>query len=355
MTAADALRPHFAAIEARAAALDATAAFPSEDIALLRSLGLPAIPLPAALGGHGAGTTPEGAAEIFELLRLLGRANMSLGRLFEAHVNVARLVLQYGTPVQHRAFASACHAGALYGLWVTDPPNQVLTRAAGHLVGVKGPGSGAGHLRHALVTVTEQAVTRMALIELTGAEPIDPIGTRLHGMRASANGTIHLDGTPLPDTAFIGADGDYLREPTLSTGAWRAMAVALGGLDALVDSVRVQLRRRSHAAAPLQQARFGEMLIAQETARLWTREAGQCAEHGTAAIPDQVATVNLARIAVESACLDAMRHAQRALGLAAFVQPNPVERLLRDLATYLRQPAPDDVLTEAARHALAQP
>ena len=94
------------------------------------------------------------------------------------------------------------------------------------------------------------------------------------------------------------------------------------------------------------------MLIAQETARLWTARAAEIAEHGTAPVPDQVAYVNLARIAVEAACLDAMRHAQRALGLAAMVAPHPAERLLRDLATYLRQPAPDMVLTEAAAHAL---
>jgi hypothetical protein len=43
-----------------------------------------------------------------------------------------------------------------------------------------------------------------------------------------------------------------------------------------------------------------------------------------------------------------MRLAQRSLGLAAFFQPSPIERLMRDLGTYLRQPAPDEALTEAA-------
>ena len=62
--------------------------------------------------------------------------------------------------------------------------------------------------------------------------------------------------------------------------------------------------------------------------------------------------MNLARIAVEHACLDAIRHAQRAIGLGAFLTTNPLERLVRDLSTYLRQPAPDAVLTEAAQHGL---
>ena len=55
------------------------------------------------------------------------------------------------------------------------------------------------------------------------------------------------------------------------------------------------------------------------------------------------------------ASLDAIRHVQRSLGLAAFLRPSPVERVGRDLATYLRQPAPDAVLTEAAAHVLARP
>jgi alkylation response protein AidB-like acyl-CoA dehydrogenase len=58
--------------------------------------------------------------------------------------------------------------------------------------------------------------------------------------------------------------------------------------------------------------------------------------------------VNLARVAVESAALEIIRLVQRSLGLSAFLQTNPVERLMRDLAIYLRQPATDEALTEAA-------
>ena len=71
--------------------------------------------------------------------------------------------------------------------------------------------------------------------------------------------------------------------------------------------------------------------------------------------PDEVAaTVNLARIAVEHAALDAMRLVARSLGLSAFVAPDPIERIGRDLATYLRQPAPDETLTEAAAWLICQ-
>ena len=70
--------------------------------------------------------------------------------------------------------------------------------------------------------------------------------------------------------------------------------------------------------------------------------------------PDMaVAYVNLARLAVERAALDVLEHTHRSIGLAGFLRTHPVERLSRDLATYLRQPAPDRALAQAAAYVLA--
>ena len=61
----------------------------------------------------------------------------------------------------------------------------------------------------------------------------------------------------------------------------------------------------------------------------------------------------LAIRAQERAGLDVLERAQRSVGLAGFLQTHPLERLMRDLATYLRQPGPDRALTHAAAHVLA--
>ena len=53
---------------------------------------------------------------------------------------------------------------------------------------------------------------------------------------------------------------------------------------------------------------------------------------------------------MEAAGLDIIRLVQRSLGLTAFRAGTLIELLLRDLATYLRQPAPDIILDEAAAH-----
>ncbi len=60
--------------------------------------------------------------------------------------------------------------------------------------------------------------------------------------------------------------------------------------------------------------------------------------------------VNLARIAAETATLNAIGIVQRGLGMAAFRDGTLTALLFRDLAIYLRQPAPDETLTEAATH-----
>jgi alkylation response protein AidB-like acyl-CoA dehydrogenase len=343
------------AMQCRAEALDRDAAFPEQDMAALREAGVLAAPVPRRLGGLGAGTEPSGTALLAEVLRLLGQGNLAVGRLFEAHVNALRLVTHYGTAAQAQRAAAGALAGDLFGLWVTDPPGQSLRRADSRLSGRKGPCSGAGYCARAVVTVETPDGTRMALVALGGAEPVAGLPGALQGMRAASNGTVDLTGVAAPDDALIGVSGDYLREPELSCGAWRTTAVTLGGLDALVEAARTQLARRGHQGTPMQQARFGQLLIAQETARLWTLRAAEVAEQdGPASPADRVAYVNLARVAVEAACLDALRLAQRSLGLAAFVRPNPVERLSRDLGTYLRQPAPDAVLLEAGAHGLAK-
>ena len=324
-------------MQARAPALDTEEAFPGPDIAALTEAGL----LEASY------TEP---LPLHAVLRLLGAGNLSVGRLFEAHVNAALLVARYGTSAVQAQHRRDVVSGHLFGLWVTDrgPP---VTRRDGILHGSKGPCSGAGHVTRALITVDGPDGTRMALLD-PGSCPILPLSKVLTGMRASMNGVIQLDGHPLESSALFGQPGDYLREPMLSTGAWRTSAVTLGGLDALLTATASQLRQKGHADALLQQDRFGRLLIAQETARLWTERAALYSENAAIPVPDRVAYVNLARIAVETACLDAMQLVQRALGLAAFIKPNPVERILRDLSVYLRQPAPDAVLTEAGLHGL---
>jgi alkylation response protein AidB-like acyl-CoA dehydrogenase len=201
----------------------------------------------------------------------------------------------------------------------------------------------------------ERRDAQMLVLPLGNGETVTGLPSPLAGMRAAVTGAVDFSGCETSADRILGQVGDYLREPDFSAGAWRGSAVALGGLITLVDYALAQLQASGRIDSPHTQARIGQAMIARETSRMWVRRAGRAGEDVTAAEGYRVATVGLGRIAVESACLDAMRCVQRSLGLSAFGQGNPVELVCRDLATYLRQPAPDQTLTDAARWFVAHP
>lgn len=240
-------------IAGRAAALDSAPAFPAEDMAELHRAGLLLAPLPEALGGSGWGTSPEGAAPLLTALRRLGAANLSVGRLYEAHVNAVVLISAYGRPEQVEAAARDAEAGHCFGLWVTDGAAP-LRLSGGLLIGGKAVCSGAGHISRALVTaMLPDGSAQMALVAPQLAAPggAGDGSARLTGMHAAVTGAVAMTGLPADP---LGKPGDYLREPFFSAGAWRTAAVTLGGLERLVHCVGAELGARGRADNPHQRA-----------------------------------------------------------------------------------------------------
>ena len=259
-------------LPSHAAALDETASFPADDIAGLTRIGALTAPLPTSAGGLGLGTEPAAGADIFTLLRLLGQGSLAVGRVYEAHVNAIRLIARYGTASVLATATDAARADCLFALWVTDPPGSGLTLLPGEILsGRKQFCSASGYARRAVVTAQEgEGCTRLALVPLERGVTVAPLAGGLQGIRAATTGQVSFDAV---QALAFGEDGDYLREPDFSAGAWRTSAVTLGGLDALVDETAAQLRARGRLADPHQQARMGQLLMAQETARLWMQEA----------------------------------------------------------------------------------
>ncbi|GBQ21311.1 acyl-CoA dehydrogenase [Acetobacter estunensis NRIC 0472] len=350
----ESLRASQPELEEEASANDRDGGFPIAGLARLRSLGGMSAALPQALGGFGLGTEPKSSTDLMRLLRLTGEGNLSLGRLLEGHVNAIRLVFRYGSAGQLHRLAAAIHDGALAGIWVTETTNGVRMTRVGSTYALHGEkmfASGALHVTRPLITAeTTTGETRMLVVPLDAARKATESIGGLCGMRGAGTGACDFSGMHVTPDALVGQAGDYLRQPEFSVGAWRGMAVALGGIDRLVTLFRKQLVARGRETCPAQKDRIGLALIAKETAALWTSRAARVAEDAALDPDEAVAIVNLARIAVERAGLDVIELVQRGLGLSAFVKTNVVERIMRDLATYLRQPAPDETLAEAATY-----
>jgi alkylation response protein AidB-like acyl-CoA dehydrogenase len=333
----------------RATGLDEDGAYPVADIAGLHEGGLLAAALPREFGGASLS-----ALQLCKILRQVGSGSLPLGRLFEGHVNAIGLVLRYGRREQIAHLAREVRAGKLSGVWNTDDRDPLRLSPAGEryrLQGRKILSSGAGYIERPIVTASDEKGRRlMVMPHLRLSERADLSRWTAQGMRASATGAVDFTAVEVDPIEIIGNDGDYDRQPMFSGGAWRFAAVHLGGMEKLFDLLREHLRQTGRGGDPHQAARLGQAAIATETARLWVERAAALAEEvvSTRAPEQVVAYVNLARLAVERAGLDLMELIHRSVGLQAFMRPNPIERISRDLATYLRQPGPDRALNSAA-------
>jgi alkylation response protein AidB-like acyl-CoA dehydrogenase len=341
---------------ARAGAYDEDSAYPTADVAALHESRLTTAALPTEYGGSALS-----GSSLSEVLQSIGSGSLPLGRLFEGHVNAIELVLRYGDREQVALLAREAGESKLFGVWNTDDSKGLrLIHRHGRLwlEGRKVLASGAGRIERPLVTATDENGRRlMVLPKLGAADRADLSRWKAQGMRGSASGAVDFTGVEVEPIEIVGRDGDYERQPWFSAGAWRFAAVHLGGMERLLDLLRRHLRETNRGQDPHQAARLGGAAMAIETARLWVAEAASISEAplGSRAPEHLVAYVNLTRLAVEAAALDLMQLVQRSVGLQAFLRPNPIERVSRDLATYLRQPGPDRALTDAAAWILAQP
>ncbi len=321
----------------RAEAVDAAAAFPAADIADLAASGLTA--------ACGALRYDHALAA----LTAIGSASLTVGRLFEGHLNAAKLVRRFGTATTAASLDAETAAGRIGGVWNAERGGGVTAiRVPGgfSLSGGKVHCSGAGSIRRPIVTARVDGETLMLLPDLAdAADRIDLTVWRAAGMRGTATGSVDFEGFEVPDSAVIGGPGDYYRSPWFSGGAWRVIAVQLGGLDRIMALHAARLRIDD----PVARARFAVAAGAHESARLLVAEAARRAE-ATDAEPEAIdAYVDLARGSFETAALAVIEATRRNIGLSSFIAPDPLDRLLRDLETYLRQPFLDASRDHAAR------
>ncbi len=347
---------------AGAAARDAAADFPADAFALLHAADLMTAPFPARLGGAGL-VEPAAVDALCHVLRAVGGGDLSVGRLYEGHVNAVALVARYGTARQLATLAEAVRAGAVSGVWNAEgavPATLEHGRDGWRLRGAKILASGVGSVTRPIVPVARggagsAAATVMTVPHLRAGERADLSRWTAQGMRSTCTGTVDLDGLPIAPDQVIGEDDDYRRQPNFFGGAWRFCAVQLGAVERLLDLYRADLNRLDRGGDPYQRERVAACATAAETAALWVGQAARLVAAEARPVAEILAYVGLTRGVVERAGLDTMEAVHRGLGLGSFMRPHPAERVARDLATYLRQPAPDGAMADAAAAVLAAP
>jgi alkylation response protein AidB-like acyl-CoA dehydrogenase len=352
---------------AQAPQTDVVGGFPAQEFTWLREAGLLTAALPPALGGVGLGD-PAATLSLLQVLYHIGRGNLAVGRLFEGHVNALLLVQRFGTPAQVLKYAADAREGHLFGVWNTENPAngvrlELLADGCYRLHGAKTFASGAGHITRPVLTgaLVGKKGWQMVVLPADQHRPtLDRSFWQPLGMRATASFQASVERLEVSPACLLGKPNDYYQQPWFGGGAARFAAVQLGGAAAVLDETRRFLRRLGRTDDPYQRQRLGEMLTLHTTGQLWLQGA---ATH--AALPAQpgallpatqadstVTYANLMRSATEEICLQTLRLAERSVGARGLLQPEPFERLHRDLTHYLRQPAPDAVIADAGRFAL---
>ncbi len=326
---------------------DAAPTFPHASLRLLADAGLHRRFAPSEAGGESWRDPRARHDAMRDALRLVGRADLSLGRLYEGHVNALTLFGWYANAAQLGWLARQLDRGAWFGVWATEaaPGVRLASGAEPTLIGAKTFASGAGGLGFAIVTAAPDAgERRLVVVPADDPARTDASRWRVRGMRASVSGRYDLADLPVGPEALLGAPGDYDREPRFTAGAWRFCAVQLGGIEALLIEIRAAMSDAARAD-PIQRARFADAVAATRTAGFWVREAADRAadEH-----IDALEVARMTRGVVERAGLDVMEAAARILGTRSAFDGERADKIIRDLSLFLRQGGPDYARDQAA-------
>jgi alkylation response protein AidB-like acyl-CoA dehydrogenase len=305
-------------IAANAAALDAQPAFPHAAFRALKEAG--------------ALTPPPTRHEEWRLVRQVSKADGSVGRIFEGHLNAyERLKIDGIDPEDH-----------LLGVWGADPapgegePAQV---ADGKLHGVKVFCSGAGGLDRALVI----ARGTLVYVDLHDSVEVDKSWYRSGGMRASESHRVVFHGATVVATL-----GSLIREPWFSRDAIRTAACWAGILDAAVDAALADLAAKPETD-DLRALAAGRIVTAQATIDRWF-------EHAAAAQPDDdlKATAIQLRATVEQAGTTIIDEASRATGSRPFATGTALDRARRDFELFVLQHRLDPLVARLGRERIEQ-
>lgn len=337
---------------------DQAASFPHQEFAWLAEEGLLEVTLPM----QPMDFCRKETSALLQLLKLVGKGNLSVGRIYEGHVNALYLVHLFAREHQKEQWYSTLHqAKKIFGVWNTQAQDgvSIMKQPDGRyrMQGTKTFCSGAGWVARPVVPGTlidEQGRAlgwQMCVVpmEQVPSQSIDPSFWKPLGMKASVSYKISFDGVELTEDDLLGAPDDYHQQPYFSGGAIRFAAVQLGGAEAVFEATCHYLQTLQRTADPYQQMRLGEMAVLIETGNLWLHQAGVQADsqpNGDTLIN----YANMVRTAVEKIGIEVMQLAERCVGARGLLPPQPFSRLHADLTMYLRQPAPDAALASVGHY-----
>ena len=360
----------------RAAEYDRNIAYPSDDFKDLHEQGFMNATVPESWGGLGIGMSNGDPLTMWQLTTAVARGDLSLGRCYEGHINSIDLLNALGTQEQkQRFFPDVVKDHASFVFWGSDAARQaagggdpearfvggtVASPVAGgwRLNGRKQFSTSAGGATYSIVFAevpgtSSDPIGRQHLLIMDTAAPgvsIDPSWWHVLGMRATVSHMVNLEDVFVPKENLLCTLPEYLQ------GLWQAKFIPqfaasfLGAAEAAYEFAAGYVKDRGRENDPYVLHHVASMSISLDllrtylhhTARLWM--AGRDAE---AAV-----TSNICRAVGEEQAMNVVSHAIRCCGASGLLEKFPLERIMRDLQTYVRHENTDALIATVGRAAL---
>jgi alkylation response protein AidB-like acyl-CoA dehydrogenase len=367
-------RDNFAA---RAAEYDRTATFPFEDFDDLFRAGLHAPVVPREHGGLGLGPYAGDVFTLWMMTKEIARADLSLARCWEGHVNSLVLLDGMSTEEQKaRWFRGVVERGEKWVAWSGEPQSRkpgeavrfgtTVERVAGGyiirgnkafatsatgaqwailLVNTAGPGG----VRHADAAMLDTQLMMACNLSDSTIE-VDESWWDPIGMRATVSHLVHFHGTFIPDSDLIGYPGQYLKEGWQTCFIPHYAATFLGAAEAAFQFALEYVMTQNKIEDPYVQHHIGQMSVDVETAHLWLRQVAHLWESGRY-LEAQIAG-SRARHVVEHLAEETVKECIRACGARCLIRPSALERVYRDLSFYVRHDNDDQILATIGKSVL---
>ena len=260
----------------------------------------------------------------------LGREDLSLARLAEAHWDAMAILAEAGRPAA---------VGALYGVWAAEKPGRALQLAARPgggfaLSGQKAWLSGAGLVDRALMTAGEpdSVLVDVDLRAQASRIAFDGSGWKTEAFRETQTATGCFYEVPVGVEAVIGGPGWYTGRPGFWHGACGPAACWAGGAAGLVEVAMETARQDAHTLAHL-----GAVHADVWALRAYLEAAGREIDAGVDRGADARVRAITVRHLVEQACTDVLRRLPRALGPGPLAMDEAFQRRYAELDLYVRQ------------------
>lgn len=362
---------------ARAAEYDRTATFPAEDFDDLFREGLLAPVVPKEHGGQGLGPYTGDVFTLWMMTKEIARADLSLARCWEGHVNSLVLLDGMATEEQKsRWFKGVVERGEKWVAWSGEPQARKPEEAVrfgttvekvsgGYIVaGNKAFATSAGGAQWAILLVNTAgpggvrhaesgALDSVLMMACNLSDPSVEIDTSWWdpiGMRATASHLVHFHKTFIPDEDLIGYPGQYLKEGWQTCFIPHYAATFLGAAEAAYDYALNYITSQKKIEDPYVQHHLGQMSVNVETAHLWLRHVARLWETGRY-LEAQIAG-SRARHVVEHLAEDTVKQCIRACGARCLIRPSALERVYRDLSFYVRHDNDDQILATIGKSIL---